>query len=77
LYFEIGREVELVFDFRNATTELVINHRNFRNQEIRDAIEQNNPFANQERVNILFPLGMLGWTIPLINLTKITVEDWR
>lgn len=23
---EIGREVEFVFDFRNATTELVINH---------------------------------------------------
>ncbi len=77
LYFEIGREGELVFDFRNATTELVINHWNYRKREILEAIQRDNPFVNQDRVNILFPLRMLGWTIPLINLTKITVENWN
>lgn len=77
MYLEIGREVEFVFDFRNATTELVIKHWNYRKREILEAIQRNNPFANQDRANILFPLGTAWWTLPLINLTKITFEHWN
>lgn len=77
MYLEIGREVEFVFDFRNATTELVIKHWNYRKHEILEAIQRNNPFANQDRANILFPLGTAWWTLPLINLTKITFEHWN
>lgn len=77
MYLEIGREVKFVFDFRNAITELVIKHLNYRKHEILEAIQRNNPFANQDRANILFPLGTAWWTLPLINLTKITFEHWN
>lgn len=77
LYLEVWREIELILDFRNATTELVIKHWNFRKHEILEAIQRNNPFANQDRANILFPLGTAWWTLPLINLTKITFEHWN
>lgn len=77
IHLEVGREVEFVFDFPNATTEIVINHWNYRKHEILSAIQKNNPFANQDRVNILFPLEAAWWTLPLINLTKITFENWN
>lgn len=77
MYLKVARDLEFVFDFVNATTELVINHWNYRKSKILAAIQKNNPFANQERVNILFPLGTAGWTVPLINLVKITFETWN
>lgn len=77
MFLDVGRGAELVFDFKNATTELVICDWNREWLNMRNALLENNPFQNQDRVNILFPLGCAGWTIPLINLTRITVEHWN
>lgn len=77
LHLSIERGLDMVFDFRNATTELVIHHQHWQKHEMFDVIKKNNPFKNQERANILFPLGTAGWTLPLINLTRITFENWN